>query len=283
VALTDDPGRSGGSRGNAPIAVDTVAGLLMDRPELTLDGRRPSVDELTDRLASFWLPDEVVLYAGLAGRDLRRRVRDYYGTRLGANKPHAGGWPLKTLDCLGDLYVHYAYCGDVAAGEQACLARFASQVTAASRSRVHDPVNVMPFANLEFPPGVRKAHGIRGARAPRASARSPRRAGVTPPVSRPAQIGQLEQRLVTQRVTSADIQRGQIRIPRASKALFPTERTDLDVEILGGTLRCRWDPRPGPPERSGVLRIGRDAALELLRPEQILAVASASNGSIRIG
>lgn len=50
-----------------------------------------------DRLATFWLPDEVVLYIGLAGASVRKRVRQYYRTPLGDKRPHAGGWWLKTL------------------------------------------------------------------------------------------------------------------------------------------------------------------------------------------
>src|SRR5436305_971215 len=51
----------------APISAAAVDELLAARSELTLDGLRPTPKELIDRLASFWFPDEVVLYIGLAG------------------------------------------------------------------------------------------------------------------------------------------------------------------------------------------------------------------------
>jgi hypothetical protein len=62
-----------------------------------------------------------VLYTGLADargklhRDghLGHRVHEYYATRIGAKSPHAGGWPVKILSCLSELWIHYAYCGDV--------------------------------------------------------------------------------------------------------------------------------------------------------------------------
>ena len=143
--------------------------------ELSLDGAKPSLEGLVARLAAFWLPDEVVMYVGLAGRRRRRpargevakRVGDYYTTPLGARSPHSGGWPLKTLSCLNELYVHYGFCEDEVAAERAALAGLASQVSPASRAALHDPGNVMPFANLEFPKGTVKAHGIGGAREPR--------------------------------------------------------------------------------------------------------------------
>jgi hypothetical protein len=116
-----------------------------------------------------------VLYVGLASPrkrrpthgELAKRVGDYYRSSLGARSPHSGGWPLKTLSCLNELYVHYAFCGEEVAAEHAALACFASRVSQVSRAALHDPVNVMPFANLEFPKGTAKAHGITGAREPR--------------------------------------------------------------------------------------------------------------------
>ena len=99
--------------------------------------------------------------------EVAKRVGEYYDTPLGANGPHAGGWPLKTLACLHDVYVHYAYCDRVNKAENDCIGQFAKHVSEKTRASLHDPVRVMPFANLEFPKGNPKNHGIRGARAPR--------------------------------------------------------------------------------------------------------------------
>ena len=108
------------------------------------------------RLAGFWFPDEVVVYIGLAGEratrprngELSERVREYYATRLGANGPHAGGWPLKTLDCLDDLHVHYAYCDNVRRAEGDCIGKFVRQVIDAMAEL--DQVDEFACALLDF-------------------------------------------------------------------------------------------------------------------------------------
>ena len=177
VSLTDHPGSVDGSLSAAPISLAAVDKLLDARPELTLDGQRPDREQLAARLAGFWFPDEVVVHIGLAGPrasrprqgEVARRVEEYYKTPLGARTPHAGGWPLKTLVSLSKLHVHYAYCRDVEIAEDASIRHFADHVSDATRERLYDPVRVMPFANLEFPKGNSKNHGIRGARAPRRS------------------------------------------------------------------------------------------------------------------
>jgi hypothetical protein len=92
VALTDDPQSQDGVLSVAPIDGDALERLLAARPELRLDGARPRVEELAARLRAFSLP-EVVLYVGLAGTSVRKRVRQYYRTPLGARRPTraAGG------------------------------------------------------------------------------------------------------------------------------------------------------------------------------------------------
>lgn len=129
VALTDQLGSRTGALSAAPVSNAEVDQLLLVRPELTLDRARPTQAQLVERLTRFWLPDEVVLYIGLAGPrknrpatgEIAKRVSEYYKTPLGANGPHAGGWPLKTLACLHNLYVHYAYCEGVQNAEHDCI------------------------------------------------------------------------------------------------------------------------------------------------------------------
>ena len=92
---------------------------------------------LADRLAGFWLPDEVVLYIGRAGprkdigvSELSDRVDEYYTTPLGARSPHAGRpptedrWPI-----FDELHVHYAYRADFMKAEERMLDRFAEQLS----------------------------------------------------------------------------------------------------------------------------------------------------------
>jgi hypothetical protein len=183
VALSDELDSTEAALFGAPVSPAAIDELLTVRPELTLDRRRPTREQLAERLAAFWLPDEVIVYIGLAGArktrppggEVAHRVAEYSKTPLGARSPHAGGWPLKTLACLSELYVHYAYCDEVDDAEKACIGRFAEHVSESSLARLHDRVRVMPFANPEFPRRNPKAHGIRGARAPRSPRPATRR------------------------------------------------------------------------------------------------------------
>jgi hypothetical protein len=308
VALTDRRDQLEGELAAAPLSDAAVKELLAVRAELTLDRARPTRAQLAARLAAFWLPDEVVLYIGLAGTrknrprqgELAKRVEEYYGTPLGARSPHAGGWPLKMLSCLAELFVHYGYCDHVDEAEGKCIGSFADGVASETRSALHDPVRVMPFANLEFPKGNPKNHGIRGARAPKTArvakdqpttaATAPASAARAPGPARTRSAGAAPARTTvvatsrhrSQNVTANDIAAGQVRIPiGATKRILPQTRQDISVVLRGRVLTCRWDPRYGEKERSGVIRVGKAAAVELLAPGDVLAV-SLADGEVRL-
>ncbi|MCY4087482.1 MAG: hypothetical protein OXG37_11550 [Actinomycetia bacterium] len=173
VALTAETETTGGALSACPVSAAKVAGLLEACPGLTVDGSRPDVASLCDRLGAFWLPDEVVLYIGMTeGQSLRTRVSQYYTTPLGASRSHRGGWFLKTLTIRPDVYVHYAPRSNPGHAEDAMIEAFTRGVSDRSRGGLHDPGLPIPFANLEWHrrrPGKRrrKRHGIKGATIPR--------------------------------------------------------------------------------------------------------------------
>ena len=166
VALTDRVDSLTEALPEPPLSPAAAEHLLAVRPELRVDGGRPRAAELCARIASFWLPDEVIVYIGLASRSVASRVSAYYKTPLGAKRPHAGGWFLKLLepDALARLHVHFAAADDPDGAEDDMLRHFCANVSTATLARLPDPAHPFPLANLEWPRGVRKAHGISGAR-----------------------------------------------------------------------------------------------------------------------
>lgn len=177
VARSSDPAAQ--ISGNADIDREAIRQLLEIRTELTLDGQQPSIEALSDRLKSMWLPDEQAVYIGLAGTSLEKRVSQFNRPRLGARSPHAGGWPLKCLSDLSTTWVHYGECTNFKDAELKMLDAFMSAVAPDARASVLDPDLPLPFGNLEFRNSAKrrriKRHGIRGATAARSRDSSSRR------------------------------------------------------------------------------------------------------------
>ena len=79
---------------------------------------------------------------------------------------------------------------------------------------------------------------------------------------------------MTQPVTATDISNGRIRIPQATKPIFPSSRADLAIILRGAEMTVPYDPRNGPDRsRSGVLRIGKERLGGLVGPRERLSVS----------
>ena len=160
VSLSPDPDRNRLVMANAPIDHSIVSHWINRVPRMELDGAaNPHPDALAARLSEFWFPDESTLYIGKA-TSLRGRVRGYYKTPLGDRRPHAGGHWIKTLSVLQETYVYYAETPCAEEMESQLIKAYISKVSTNAKQKLRDPSHPFPFANLEFPRGTRKAHGI---------------------------------------------------------------------------------------------------------------------------
>lgn len=127
---------------------EAIRQWLARAPELRLDGKRPSVGELQSRLASFWLPGQVILYIGSSEKSVGARLAGIYKTPLGERRPQPAGYWLKTLHDLARTRIWWAPVSDPALYEDTLLDNFVKAVGA------------LPYAVLATPSGERREHGI---------------------------------------------------------------------------------------------------------------------------
>ena len=147
---------------NAPIDEKILDFWINRVPGMSLDEDRPTIKDLEARLNSFWYPDETILYIGKAGTSLKERVGQFYSHNLGNRSPHRGGHWLKTLSNLSRLYVHYAETDSPARKEEMLFPEFINNISEMSKREAPDKDHLIPFANLEYPKGSRKAHRLDG-------------------------------------------------------------------------------------------------------------------------
>jgi transcription elongation factor GreA len=148
-----------GPLASPPIELTRVGKWLERVPTLTLDGERPTSRALAARLASFWLPSEVILYVGATKGSIGARVAAMQGTVLGDRRPHSGGHWLHVLTALPTTRVWWAETDAVEEYEDALLGAFAVAVSGADDASGDV---VLPFANLRRPTGERRASGLAG-------------------------------------------------------------------------------------------------------------------------
>lgn len=76
-------------------------------PNITLDNKSISYEDLIEHLRKFWLPDETILYIGKAEKQLLSdRLSQYFWHKVGKRSPHKGGYWLKLLENQNSMYVH---------------------------------------------------------------------------------------------------------------------------------------------------------------------------------
>lgn len=262
VSTNSDPDQRHGLA-DCPLDLAALDLLLEARPEAIVDSVAATPHALAHRLRAMWPAGQPVVYIGLAGTDVQRRVSQFYRTPLGARAPHAGGWPVKML-APQLLWVHYGPTDEPARAEAAMVDHFVAGISQETARALIDPTAPLPFANLTFPGGRRKSHGLRGFKASRAP--KTRVEGLPQPAI-PVNTARPDDHPVptmaamvryTQNVTPADLDKGQLRIPRASKPIFPKVKARIEVELDGDVYAASWDPKTeGDRERSGTLRVGK--------------------------
>jgi transcription elongation factor GreA len=134
------------------VAIDpgAVAEWLGRAPDLRLDGERPGVADLQSRLASFWLPEQRILFIGSGRKSVGARLAGMYKTPLGERRPQPAGHWLKTLRDIGRARVWWSPTDDPELWEDALIDRFVKAAGA------------LPYAVLETPSGEHRAHGLTG-------------------------------------------------------------------------------------------------------------------------
>ncbi|MEQ4565258.1 hypothetical protein [Paenarthrobacter sp. CAP02] len=238
--------------------------LRMLCPNPTVDGTAASDEELAARIGAFWIPETPILYAGLAGTSVQKRVQQYYSTAIGKRSPHAGGWWLKTMAELNDLYVHFAVASDPNVAESMLLNTFAASVPASVKESLHDKERIAPFANIDAQRGLRKRHGLQGVKVTRTSTETDRNPTLDKKVtSTKPEVRASERddetarqggvRIESQVITAGDRTRSNLRIPSRSKFVLPASDGYLNVMVQGESINARWRVNGS---RSGTIGLG---------------------------
>lgn len=241
--------------------------LLSVCPRASVDGVLATPSTLTERIGRFWIPNEPVLYIGMAGTSIRTRVGQYYSTKLGARAPHAGGWWLKTLENLDQLYVHFASSNDASTREQSMLAAFAASIGPGHHRQLFDTERVAPFANIDVGNGLHKRHGLSNYKVPAQSA------SIVEYIE-PIDGSSADSTVQSQPVTDKDRMRSELRIPSEAKHAFPDVTTQLQVILDGVRFNVLWRPNGS---RSGTIGVGAAYMRGLRERDEPLQI-NVSNG-----
>ena len=142
------------------IDIDDVRRWLERVPDLKMDGERPTQSTLAERMRSFWIPDQQLVYVGRTAKSLSARVASLYATELGHARPHPGGHWLKVLREVGRLRLWWAETDAPEEYEDVLIEAFADAVPEEARAGLPEGTPLLPWANLDSPTTPPRQTGI---------------------------------------------------------------------------------------------------------------------------
>ena len=142
------------------IDIDEVRRWLERVPELKMDGERPTQSTLAERMRSFWIPNQQLVYVGRTAKSLSARVASLYATELGHARPHPGGHWLKVLRELNQLRLWWAETDAPEEYEDVLVEAFADSLSDEDKAKLPDGAPLLPWANLESPTTPARETGL---------------------------------------------------------------------------------------------------------------------------
>jgi hypothetical protein len=160
VSLSPDASKNSGFVPTCEIKAEVFEKWKSFSPELNVKGAL-SKAVIESELNQFWKPNEHILYIGESTSEtngLPKRVKQFYDHQVGWKGPHTGGYWLKLLSNLEDLYVYYAVCKNPRDTEFKMLMHFIEHSTGKSFYELDELGKHLPFANLKV--DFHKKHSI---------------------------------------------------------------------------------------------------------------------------
>ena len=112
ISTSNDPLRHNQNKIELNICQKTFNRWLKDAPDLEIENQKViHVSQVKDYLMRFWDEDENILYIGESTsktNPIQKRINQFYIHKVGKKGPHTGGYWIKLLSCLDNLYIYFA-------------------------------------------------------------------------------------------------------------------------------------------------------------------------------
>ena len=133
----------------APFNNASILNWIEKDDKLKIDGKPATLLNIKEKLESFWLADETILYIGKSNSKMgiRQHLSRIYNLGLGnEHRITTASW-VKTLNILNDLYVHYISCNHPDEKKLELISTFNLQLSKKSKKKLKSKAYENPFAN----------------------------------------------------------------------------------------------------------------------------------------
>jgi hypothetical protein len=135
------------------ISPDAFAQWKKEAPDLEIEGTLVTdIEQVKSYLNKFWHKTENIIYIGESTsktNPLQRRINQYYIHKVGQKGPHTGGYWVKLLSCLDDLYIYIAECSNPRETEFKMILKFSEILSGRTIFETNNLSTFFPFANAK--------------------------------------------------------------------------------------------------------------------------------------
>ncbi|GEM_PF-1998410 len=145
------------------ISVKVFENWKQQAPNLEIENKKVTeVSQVKQYLKKFWNEKENILYIGestSATNPLTKRVNQFYIHKVGQKGPHTGGYWIKLLSELENLYIYFAESKSPRESEFKMILKYAELSSGKTFFELENISNHFPFANSKV--DLLKANSIR--------------------------------------------------------------------------------------------------------------------------
>jgi hypothetical protein len=124
---------------------------INEAPNLEIENKKViSVNQVSQYLLKFWDDRGNILYIGESSsktNPIQKRVNQFYTHKIGKKGPHTGGYWIKLLSCIEDLYIYFAESSNPRETEFKMIMKYVEIKSGKNMFELENIVDYFPFAN----------------------------------------------------------------------------------------------------------------------------------------
>ncbi|WP_159798874.1 hypothetical protein [Flavobacterium sp. MK4S-17] len=151
ISTSNDPLIHNQNKIELNICQQTFNSWLNDAPNLEIENEKVfCISQVKHYLMRFWDENENILYIGESTsktNPIQKRINQFYIHKVGKKGPHTGGYWIKLLSCLDDLYIYFAESQNPRETEFKMILKYVELKSGLNLFELDNIADYFPFAN----------------------------------------------------------------------------------------------------------------------------------------
>lgn len=151
ISTSDNPTINNKNKFELSICSKAFENWLQEAPNLEIENEKVNnLNQVKNYLMKYWDENENILYIGESSsktNPIQKRINQFYTHKVGKKGPHTGGYWIKLLSCIDDLFIYFAESSNPRETEFKMIMKYVELKSKKSLFETENLVDYFPFAN----------------------------------------------------------------------------------------------------------------------------------------